>query len=58
MASMFKKTEVGLELLRDIDMLLMIENGIRGGHRYVESNNKHMKNYDKDKESSYVFRCK
>ena len=29
--SCFKKTELGLELLTYIDMLLMVENGIRGG---------------------------
>ena len=33
-------------------MLLMVEKGIRGGichaiHRYVETNNKYMKNHDK-----------
>ena len=40
-------------------MLLMVEKGIRGGichaiHRYAEANNKYMKNYDKDMESSYL----
>ena len=38
-------------------MLLMIEKGIRGGichaiHRYAKANNKYMKDYDKNKESS------
>ena len=60
MESMFeKKIGVELELLTDYDMLLMIEEGIRGGichtvHRYAKANNKYMKNYDKCKESSYV----
>ena len=54
-----KKTEVKLELLTDYHMLLMIEEGIRGGmcqskHRYAKANNKFMKNYDKNIESSYV----
>ena len=54
-----KKTEVKLELITDYDMLLMIEKGIRGGicqatHRYAKANNKYMKNYDKNIESSYI----
>ena len=37
----------------------MVEEGIRGGichsiHRYAKANNKHMKDYDKSKESSYI----
>ena len=47
------------ELLTDIDMLLMVGKGIRGGKchailRYAKTNNKYMKNYDKNKESSYI----
>ena len=54
-----KTKGVELELLTDYDMLLMIEEGIRGGichpvHRYAKANNKYMKNYDKSKESSYI----
>ena len=51
-----KKTEVELDLLTTIDMLLMFEQSIRGGicnsnHRYAKANNKNMKHYDKNKES-------
>ena len=58
-ASSFKKTKVKLDLLIDIDMLLMIENDVRGGichsiYRYAKANNKYMKDYDKNKESSYL----
>ena len=54
-----KKTEVKLELLTDYHMILMIEKDIRGGicqatHRYAKANNKYMKNYDKNIESSYI----
>ena len=50
---------VEFELLIDYDMLLMIEEGIRGGichavHRYAKANNEYIKNYDKSKESSYI----
>ena len=55
----FKKTNVNLELLTGVDMLLMTEMGIRGGmyqsvHRYAKANNKYMNNYDKNIESSYI----
>ena len=54
-----KKTEVKLELLTDVDMLLVVEKGIRGGiyhaiYRYAKANNKYMKNYNKDKEESFL----
>ena len=40
-------------------MLLMVERAISGGicnsiHRYAKANNKYMKDYDKNKESSYL----
>ena len=55
-----KKTEVKVEILTDINMLLMVEKRIRGGithaiYRYAEVNNKYMKNYDKNKGSSYLI---
>ena len=54
-----KKTRVKLELITDYEMILMIEKVIRGGtcqatHRYAKANNKYMKNYDKNIESSYI----
>ena len=60
MASVLKKTNVNLGLLTDVDMLLMIEAGIRDGmfqsvHRYAKANNKYVKNYDKTVESSYLM---
>ena len=54
-----KKTKVKLELLTDIDMLLMVEKGIRGRicqaiHMHAKVNNKYTKNYGKDITSSYL----
>ena len=55
-----KWTGVELELLTDNDMLIIFEEGIRGGmcqeiYRYAKANNKYMKNYDKNKESSLLI---
>ena len=54
-----KKLKIELDLLTDIDMLLMVEESIRGGicyaiYHYVKANNKYMKDYDKSKESLYL----
>ena len=48
-----------VQLLTDYDMLLMVEEGIRGGichavQRYAHANNKYMKDYDKKKKPSYI----
>ena len=53
MASMFKG------LITDPDMLLMVEKGIKGGKchailRYAKANNKHMKDYNKHEEESFL----
>ena len=55
-----KKTGVKIELLTDIDMLLMVEKGIRGGmcqaiYSYAKANNKYMKNSYKNIISSYLM---
>ena len=54
-----KKTDVKLELLTNFNMLLIIEEGIRGEmchavHRFAKANNKYMRNYDEEKESSFL----
>ena len=54
-----KETKQNLELLKDYDMLMMFEQGIRGGithisKRYAETNNKYMKNFEKTKPSTYI----
>ena len=49
-----KTTGIELELITNVDMLLMIEKGIRGGiyhaiHKYAEANSKYMAYYDENK---------
>ena len=56
-----KITKVKLKLLTDIDMLLMVERGIRGGicqaiHHYAKANNPYMgSKYNKSKANSYLM---
>ena len=57
--AVLKKTKVKLDLLTDIYMLLMVKKVIRGGichtiYRYAKANDKYKKDYDKNKESSYL----
>ena len=58
--AMLKMTKINLELLSDIDKLLMIEKGIRGGisiisNRYGKANNKYMKDHNKKEASKYLM---
>ena len=58
--AMLKMTGVNLELLSNVDMLLMIEKGIRGGisiisNRYGKANNKYMKDFNKSELSKYLM---
>ena len=56
-----KITKVQLELLRDPDLLLMIESCIRGGiatisHRHAKANNKYMETeFDPTKDSKFIL---
>ena len=55
-----KETKQDLELLKDYDMLMMFERGIRGGithisKRYASANNKYMKDFDETKPSSFIL---
>ena len=58
--AMLKMTNVQLDLITDIDMENMVQLGMRGGvstinHRHEKANNRYMKNYEKDKEESYIM---
>jgi hypothetical protein len=57
--AMLKETGCKLQLLTDIDMVLMIESGVRGGltqsvTRHAKANNKYLPDYDKSKPSTYL----
>ena len=57
---MLKMTGVELKLIDDIDMHLFIEKGMRGdisyiAKRYCKANNKYVKGYDKNKDSTFIM---
>ena len=54
-----KMTKVNIELITDIDMYLLFEKSLRGGisitpYRYAKANNKYMKDYNNNIDSSYI----
>ena len=58
--AMLKMTKINLELLSDVDKLLMIEKGIRGGisiisNRYGKANNKYMVDFNQKELSKYLM---
>ena len=58
---MLKFTDVKLDTIQDVDMILFFENQKRGGvssvlsDRHVIANNKYFKDYDKNLPSNYLF---
>ena len=58
--AMLKMTKIELDLITDIDMILFIEKGLRGGisyiaHRYARANNKYLPDYNPEVEDSYLM---
>ncbi|GFT93358.1 uncharacterized protein NPIL_191771 [Nephila pilipes] len=58
--AMLLHTKVTMKLITDYDILLFIENGIRGGisqgsNRYAITNNKYMPNFNPDVEIKYLM---
>lgn len=58
-AAMMRSTQAEIELISDVDMLLMIEKGIRGGLtscnlRFCKANNPYIPNYDRSKDSTFI----
>ena len=57
--AMLKLTDVKLELLNDVEMLVMIERGMRRGNsnafcRFSRANNKYMKEFDENQPSKFI----
>jgi len=58
--AMLKMTKINLDLTSDIDIQLFIEKGLREGisyiaHRYAKANNKYMRDYKPQEQSSYLM---
>lgn len=58
--AMLLKTKVRLELINDLEILRMIQSGIRGGiclctKRYATSNNKYQSNFDPSQPSNFLM---
>ena len=58
--ALLRITKINLDLISDIDQQLFIEKGMQGGisyiaHRHAEANNKYMKGWNHEKESSYIM---
>lgn len=58
---MLKYSDIKIELLTDVEMLLFIERGIRGGisqcsKRHVKANNKYMDDdYNPDEKTNFLM---
>ena len=58
--AMLLYTNVELELITDVDMYLMVENGIRGGismisQKFAKANNPYLEDHDPEQPNSYIM---